>query len=323
MRHAFWGAMFLLAGCDGVQSALYPAGTGSDRIAELFYWMTGGAVLIWLAVVALGSYCLRATPPMERRRAAILVIGGGVIFPTVVLTALLIYGLAMLPGLLQPAPEGSLRIAVIGEQWWWRVRYFPPDGEPFDLANEIHLPVGQPVQFELHSADVIHSFWIPSLGGKVDMIPGRTNTLRFSAARAGRYRGQCAEYCGASHALMCLYAVVHEPEDYNRWAERQALAASKSTEPAAARGEELFLTHGCGACHTVRGSAAGGLIGPDLTHVGSRLSLAAGILPNEPETFLRWISRAEAIKPGSHMPSFSILPTDDLNAIAAWLDGLQ
>ncbi len=199
-------------------------------------------------------------------------------------------GLSMLPDLVAPAPEGSLKIVVSGEQWWWRVRYLPPGGEAIVLANEIRLPVGEPVEFRLESPDVIHSFWIPSLGGKMDMIPGRLTRLALEPTRTGVFRGVCAEYCGTSHALMSFYVVVMEKEEFDRWLAHQAAPAEPPAEPLAARGQELFLANGCGACHTVRGTPADGVIGPDLTHVGSRLSLAAGILPNEPDAFQRWIA---------------------------------
>lgn len=192
-----------------------------------------------------------------------------------------------------------------------------------ELANEIHLPVGQPVQFQLQSADVIHSFWVPSLGGKMDMFPGRTTRLTLHPTRTGVYRGACAEYCGGPHAWMNFYVVVEEPEAFARWLEQQAAAAAIPTEPLAVRGQTLFQAHGCGACHTVRGTAADGQVGPDLTHVGSRLSIGGGILPNEPDAFLRWISQTEAIKPGVHMPVFGMLPEEDLQALAAYLEALQ
>ncbi|MDQ3331796.1 MAG: cytochrome B, partial [Planctomycetota bacterium] len=163
-------------GCSGRQSALDPAGRGAEQIAELTWWMTAGLVTIWCAVVALTVLAVRSHPEtFTRRRAASLIIGGGVVVPTVVLAVLLFFGLSLLPAQLAPAPEGSQVIHVIGEQWWWRVRYERPGREAVELANEIHLPVGEPVEFRLDSADVIHAFWIPSLGGKIDMVPGRTN----------------------------------------------------------------------------------------------------------------------------------------------------
>lgn len=313
-----------LTGCGGSQSALDPAGRSAERIANLFWWMAAGAVVIWLAVVVLMLYSFRAQPePDNERRAKFLIIGGGSIVPTIVLAVLLAFGLAEMPGLLAPAPEGSLRIAVSGEQWWWRVRYLPPGGPEVVLANEIRLPVGERVELLLESPDVIHSFWIPSLGGKMDMIPGRVTRLALEPTRTGTFRGACAEYCGASHALMAFNAVVMEKETFDRWLEREALPARTPPGPLATRGRELFLVHGCGACHTIRGTPADGVVGPDLTHVGSRTSLGAGTLANEPETFLRWIARTEVVKPDVHMPAFGMLPPEELQALSAFLDGLQ
>jgi cytochrome c oxidase subunit 2 len=286
--------------------------------------MAASATVIWAAVVGLTIHAARArAEPHSRREATWLIIGGGAVLPTVVLAVLLACGVSMLPDLLAPAPEGSLRIAVSGEQWWWRVRYLPPGGEPIELANEIRLPVGEPVQFELESPDVIHSFWIPSLGGKMDMIPGRRTRLALQPTRTGRFRGACAEYCGASHAFMGFLVVVEEKEDFARWLAQQATAATPPADPLAERGRELFLADGCGACHTIRGMPAAGVVGPDLTHVGSRESLAASFLPNEPAEFARWLTATESLKPGVHMPAFGMLPSEDLRALAAYLDGLQ
>ena len=183
--------------------------------------------------------------------------------------------------------------------------------------------MGEPVEFQLASPDVIHSFWIPSLGGKVDMIPGRVNRLSLHPTRTGVFRGVCAEYCGTAHALMAFRVVVLSKEDFALWLERQVAACPAPGEPLAVRGQELFLSNGCGACHTIRGSAADGVVGPDLTHVGSRLSLGAGILPNEPDKFVRWIAHTRDEKPGVHMPPFRMLPAQDLQALAAYLNGLE
>jgi cytochrome c oxidase subunit 2 len=315
----------LLVGCDGPQSTLDPAGRGAGRIADLFWWMAAGAGIIWLIVVGLTIYAMRIRPESHNYGVATLIIGGGAVLPTVVLTVLLAYGLAMVPDLLAPAPAGGLQIAVAGEQWWWRVRYLTSDGNgrAVELANEIRLPVGERVEFHLQSPDVIHSFWIPSLGGKIDMIPGRTNRLTLEPTRTGVFRGACAEYCGDSHALMNFDVIVLEKDDFAAWLAHQHKPAQPPTQPLAARGQELFLANGCGACHTVRGIAADGVVGPDLTHVGSRLSLGAGILPNDPEAFLQWIARTKGVKPGVHMPAFGMLPPEDLQALSAYLDGLE
>jgi cytochrome c oxidase subunit II len=327
-RYAAWGmtltGALIVTGCGGVQSTLNPAGREAERIAVLFWWMTCSAVVIWLAVIALTIYAARAwSEARNQRRDRFLIIGGGAVIPTVVLTVLLVYGLAPIPVLLAPAPEGSLRIIVSGEQWWWRVRYFPPGGQAFELANEIRLPVGEPVQFQLDSPDVIHSFWIPSLAGKMDMIPGRVTYLAVQPTKTGVFRGACAEYCGTSHAMMNFYVEVMKKEDFSAWLVQQAQPSQPSAESLALSGQELFLRNGCNACHTVRGTRARGLIGPDLTHVGSRLSLAAGTLPNEPDAFQRWIAHTTEVKPAANMPAFHMLPPEELRALAAYLEGLK
>ncbi len=312
-----------ILGCEGIQSALEPAGQGAERIARLFWWMTGGAAVIWLFVAGLCIYSIRINPEPHDRRSALLIIGGGVAFPTVVLGILLVFGLAMLPELVAPAPEGSQHIAITGEQWWWRVRYETPSGEPVEMANEIHLPVGESIEFTLASADVIHAFWIPSLGGKVDMIPGRTTRLRLDPTRKGVYRGVCAEYCGASHALMAFMVVVEDRAEFDRWLSHQASPARSPRSSLGERGQEVFLSSGCGACHTIRGTEADGVIGPDLTHVGGRQSLAAGVLPNEPEEFRKWVAHTKQVKPDVQMPNFEMLPEEDLRALATYLEELD
>jgi cytochrome c oxidase subunit II len=249
--------------------------------------------------------------------------GAGVIGPTVLLSGLLVYSLTMLPELLAPAPAGSLRIHVTGEQYWWRVRYLREGQAPIELANELRLPLDQPAQIELESRDVIHSFWVPSLGGKVDAIPGRKTRLRLHSSRIGRFRGACAEYCGTSHAWMAFWVVVQEPNDFERWLSEQAEPAAAPGAGLPAEGAQRFVYSGCGACHTVRGTSALGRIGPDLTHVGSRLSLAAATLDNTRADARRFIASPERIKPGVRMPAFHMLPADHLDAVSAYLDGLK
>jgi cytochrome c oxidase subunit II len=317
----------LVAACSGPQSALSPAGKEAERIAELFWWMTAGALLIWVAVVGIGIYTALGKSRVYSRSGAtkVLIIGGGALLPTVILALLLVYGLSLLPQLAAPAPEGSLRIAVSGEQWWWRVSYLQPgvDTATVELANEIHLPVGEPVEFRLESPDVIHSFWIPALAGKIDMIPGRVTRLALTPTKTGVFRGTCAEYCGTSHALMSFYVVVEEKEAFNRWLAQQQAPALKPTGSLATHGQTLFLANGCGACHTIRGTPANGMVGPDLTHFGSRASVGAGIVTNSPDALLRWIAHTEQLKPGVLMPSFDMLPKEDLEAMAAYLQELK
>jgi cytochrome c oxidase subunit 2 len=308
-------------GCSGVQSALSPAGEGAEDIARLFWWMTGGSLLVWIGVVALAFYYF-AHPAngRNRRRDRLLIVGGGVVLPVLVLTVLLVFGLAMIPPTVARAPEGSLLVDVTGELWWWRVRYYRPEGT-VTLANEVRLPVGETVEFRLSSDNVIHSFWIPALAGKMDMIPGRITWLAVRPTRTGVFRGQCAEYCGTSHALMAFYAVVMEKAAFEAWLAEQATPVTGAN--AAGRGLEQFLGNGCGACHTIRGTPADGVIGPDLTHVGSRLSIAAGILPTDQEAFVRWISRTHEVKPEAQMPAFGMLPEQDIEGLAAYLGALR
>ena len=315
-------AVVLFVGCRGPQSALSPAGRGAEQLFELFIIMALGAAVIWAIVVGLGVHALLWPGAANPRKAALYVIGGGAFFPTLVLTALLAYGLAILPGQVEPAPEGSLQIKVTGHQWWWRVEYASVE-RPFATANEIHLPVGEPVQFLLESGDVIHAFWIPSLGGKVDMIPGRQTRLTLHPTRTGVFRGTCAEYCGGSHAWMSFDVVVQEKDEFERWLAQQAAPAQQPESAAAARGAELFLANGCGACHAVRGTPADGRVGPDLTHVGGRLTLGAGLLSADEENFHTWIANPNSVKPEAKMPHFSMLAPDDLRALSTYLDGLR
>jgi cytochrome c oxidase subunit 2 len=314
--------VLVLTDCAGQQSALAPAGEGAERLANLFWAMFAGAVVIWALVVGTAVHASRVRPGRHSERiAGALVLGGGVAFSTVVLTGLLIYGLVLMPDL--RAPGDGLKIAVSGEQWWWRVRYLPPGGEPVESANEVRLPVGQRVELELTSPDVIHSFWIPPLGGKVDMIPGRVTRLVLEPTRTGEFRGACAEFCGTSHALMAFSVVVLEEAAFEDWLAHEAAAAAAQGSPAATLGQELFLQVGCGGCHTVRGTEADGVIGPDLTHVASRATLGAGTLPNTFDALVRWIAHTEAVKPGVRMPSFGALPDEHVAAIAAYLEGLE
>jgi cytochrome c oxidase subunit II len=319
-----WTGSLSLIGCTGIQSSLDPAGREAEKLAAIFWWMTGGAIVVWIAVIALALWAARTKPEAYSiRRTRLLIIGGGAVVPTIVLAVLLILGLKPIPELLAPAPEGSLKIHVTGEQWWWRVRYEMPNGQEVVLANEIRLPVGEPVQFQLDSPDVIHSFWIPSLAGKVDMIPGRTTRLKMMPTRTGVFRGACAEYCGASHALMAFSVVVTEPEEFRSWLERQASSAVTPLNPLAIRGSELFLANGCSACHSVQGTPADGVVGPDLTHVGSRLTIGAATLPTEPAAFHRWIAHTHQVKPDVLMPSFHMLPEEELQALTAYLRALE
>lgn len=221
----------------------------------------------------------------------------------------------------QTPPEGEvLNVRVIGKQWWWDIQY-PELG--VRTANEVHLPVGQDVHLSLLSDNVIHAFWIPRLGGKRDLVPGRVNNIWFTPLEPGRYEGQCAELCGDSHALMRIQGVVHPAEEFEAWVAHEKSDAVKPTDGLAAKGEKTFLTAGCVACHTIRGNpVAQSKIGPELTHVASRPRIASNILDNDPESLRRWIDTPEQVKPGSLMPNLS-LSEQQLDELVAYLQILK
>lgn len=309
---------------QGVQSAFAPDGPQAGEIAFLTWIMIGGGAIIFLLVMALAAYAILA--PQENRRWLAdrrMVMIGGIALPIVVLSALLLYALGASARMVHSDPD-ALDIEVVGERWWWRVRYPDAENQPVLVtANEIHIPAGRPVRLRLISADVIHSFWVPRLAGKLDMIPGRANVFQIEADAPGVYRGQCAEYCGGPHALMAFDVVAETPEAFQAWLAGQRKPAAEPIVPFLARGQELFLSSGCGACHAIRGTPANGEIGPDLTHVGSRRSIAAGAFPNNQGTLAGWISDSQHLKPGNLMPSFNVFEGEDLRAIAAYLESLK
>lgn len=306
-----------------IQSALDAArGSGAALLEELGVVLYIGGALIFFAVIALACYGVFADAKHVRARR--WMIGGGLIFPIVTLTALLIYSLLLGNHLEAHAPHDALRIHVVGKQWWWEVRYERPgSSEQVVLANELHIPVGEHVELLLSTSDVIHSFWVPSLAGKVDMIPGRVNRLALQTDEAGVYRGQCAEYCGGQHAWMAFFVVAESPEQFRTWLERQAQPVAIPDDPWLKLGYEQFLRGECGDCHAVRGTNARGTRGPDLTHVGSRRSLAAGMLNNHIGTMAGWIAGAQDVKPDNVMPSTDVYSGRELRAVSAWLGSLE
>lgn len=301
--------------CDGPFSTLQPAGTSAAIIARLFWWMAGGALAIWLLVMFLSLWAIRS-PQIPAEKTRLLLIGGGTVVPFLLLTTLLGFGLSEMPALVNKGSPEEPHIRITGEQYWWRVQYVLPDGRSFETANEVWLPLGRRISFYLESKDVVHSFWIPALGGKVDMIPGRTTHLALEPTRTGVFGGWCAEYCGLSHARMRFVARVVEPEAFTSWVEQQL----QPSPPSRDAGTHLFVSTGCGACHTVRGTPADGLIGPDLTHVGSREAVGAGILPNESQGFAEFLTHVSHLKPESQMPTFDMLPASDIRLLAEYLE---
>jgi cytochrome c oxidase subunit 2 len=256
------------------------------------------------------------------------IVGGGVIAPLVVFVGFFIASLVVMQAVPVEGRHHHMHeqpdIIVTGHQWWWEVQYTGRiPAERFVTANEIHIPVGQPVRIELRSADVIHSFWVPELHGKVDLIPGRHNTIEIEADVPGRYDGQCAEFCGVQHALMRLTVVADAPAKFATWRFVQSQPALHPTSEPAIEGEHLFEARACGLCHKVAGTRALGTIGPDLTHVASRAQIGANWLPNTHAYLAAWIVSAQAFKPGSQMPNLTQLTGDDLTSLVAYLRSLR
>nr|WP_218149643.1 cytochrome c oxidase subunit II [Sphingomonas rubra] len=309
----------LLAACNRHQSALAPFGAEAASTRTLTIVLLVAAVVIAASMTLLMRHAIRT--PGERLthdQGMKLVLWAGGVFPTILLFALLA---ASLP-LMRPAPvsPADLRIKVEGEQFWWRVVTAPGPGQLVS-ANEVRLPVGRTVAIDLAGGDVIHSFWIPGLAGKMDMIPGRINTLVVRADKPGRYRGVCTEFCGLSHALMAFDVVAMEPAAFDGWMAGQRGASA--TASAAAPGAALFARYGCGGCHAIRGTDAASAIGPDLSRYGNRATLAAGILPMTTANTAAFIRHPEATKPGVRMPAFDHMPEADAVAIATYLQGLK
>ena len=299
---------------------LDPAGPFAGSVSTLSWVLFAMGVGVLTIVLAALWVALFGKEQLRIRLGGSKVIWiGGIAFPVVVLTALLVYGLTLTRNLTAPPGPVAMTVRVTGEMWWWRVAYLDSAGRPAMLdANELHIPTGRQVTVELESNDVIHSFWVPRLSGKLDMIPGRRNVMKIQADKPGVFGGQCAEYCGGPHALMGFVVVAHEPAAFQRW---MAPRRARMTQPAAtnSRGAQLFQSTGCAACHRVAGTRANGLAGPDLTHVGTRQSIGAGILPNNRGTLIGWIGNSQAIKPGNRMPPYTMLPGEDLQALADYM----
>ena len=323
----------LLTACgDHEPGAFAPRGSHAAEVAWLFWVMValGTAVLV-LVLVLLARSCWRprhrddageADDDREeaaRRRSMGLVIGGGVVLPVVILVPLTVMMLLVADRISPFAADDPMEIEVVGHQFWWEVTY---PGTGAVTANEIRIPTNTPVQLRMESADVIHSVWVPQLAGKIDMIPGQTTHLALDADEAGEYWGYCAEFCGVQHARMRFLVIAHEPDDFDEWLANESAPARDPASEQAERGQEIFAEVGCAACHSVRGTDAGGTTGPDLTHLASRRTLGAGTLPNERGHLGGWISDPQATKPGNLMPP-TPLTGDELLDLLAYLEGLE
>ena len=300
---------------------LDPAGPYAGSITILSWVLFAMAAGVLLVVLAALYLALFGRPEVQARLGGrTLIWAGGIVFPLVVLTLLLVYGLSLTRQLSGPIPGDAMRVRITGEMWWWRVAYLDANGRAIvHDANELHIPAGRPVVLELESADVVHSFWVPRLSGKLDMVPGRRNLMRIQADRPGVFGGQCAEYCGGPHALMGFTVVAHEPAQFARL--MRARQAREQAPPApASSGSRLFADAGCAACHRIAGTGANGLAGPDLTYAGARRTLGAGILPNNRGTMMGWIGNSQAIKPNNRMPPYTNLSSEQLTELAAYLE---
>jgi cytochrome c oxidase subunit II len=311
-----------LAACQENHSVLTPHGPVAEDIAALTWVLLAVAAIVAAIVGVTLSLALRG-PARSRSWIANerMIIALGIIFPGVVLSFLLFAGLWLTPALSSSEAKNAIQIEVTGEQWWWRVRYRMASGQIVESANEVRIPIGQDVVFRLKSADVIHSFWIPSLAGKADMIPGRTTSLRLAASRPGTYRGICAEYCGGPHAFMALDVIAMPAADYESWLSKASSAPAPSTDDAR-RGAALFTQAGCSGCHAIGGTAQG-TIGPNLTTLGGRRSVAAGLMPMSEGNLARFIVDGPHLKPDNKMPPFRIFSGDELRTLTAYLGGLK
>ena len=328
-RTSFVAACLALALTLGACSAHAPSmlrahGTESRHIAGVWWLMFGLAAAVYVIVATLIVVAIvrgrRNEEGLERGpKDGHFIWFGGILAPVVILAVLAFVTITTTKAVRAVTP-GELHVQVVGKRWWWDVRY-PDVGVA--TANEVHVPVGRPVDVALTSDNVIHSFWVPQLAGKVDTIPGQVNHLRLKATAAGTYRGECAEFCGVQHANMNFDVVAQAPADFERWLTRQSGGAGTSpSSDEAAQGELVFMRESCAGCHTVRGTQAVGTIGPDLTYFGSRASIGALTLPNTPDNLARWITDSQSIKPGNLMPPIALAPRD-LSALVAYLEGLK
>ncbi len=334
-----WLLVFVAAARAATQqSAVDAAGPQAGRIETLFWFFVAllGAIFVIVMSFTLWTLVRRPAPidqesldrthqpsaETEERLTRVVVAAGGVML--VILLALIVISVSTGKSI---ASASSRRDAVVvevtGNQWWWTVRYVNDDPRRIVVtANEIHVPVGRPVMIRGTSQDVIHSFWVPNLQGKRDLIPSRITTEWFQADQPGQFRGQCAEFCGLQHAHMAMWVVAEPPDQFEAWIERQLQPAAPPSDPEKIRGQQVFLSHACVLCHSIQGTPAAGQVGPDLTHLASRLSIAAGTLPNTRGSLAGWIADPQNIKPGTHMATVPVA-SQDMQPLLDYLESLQ
>ena len=319
-----------LSSCAGAQSSIDPAGPDAAHISTLLWLMVAISTAVFVMVMLSLAYAVfRGRHPdtvanvakmeWQMKRSVSIAIGATVI----ILFALLVTDVYTGRALTSKREVDALKIDVTGHQWWWEVMYEDPmPARMMKTANEIHVPTGQLIKLKLASHDVIHSFWAPNFAGKKDLIPGHETTLFLQANRPGVFRGQCAEFCGHQHAHMAFDVIVQTPDEFAAWYEQQLQPAPTPLEDTQKRGQRVFLTSRCVMCHAIAGTSASATAGPDLTHVGSRRTIAAGTLPNTPEHLENWVRDSQSVKPGNKMPRIE-LSEEDLHAVLAYLETLK
>lgn len=312
----------ILSGCGGPQSALKAQGPSAAALKDLIVAITLVCGVVWLAVmIVMAAALLRRRGGKETSdRTLAPPVGLAVTATVVIITALTLLSFYTSRAL-GPVQDADLTIRVRAQQWWWQFIY-EDEALSFQTANEIHIPVGKTVRVLLESPDVIHSFWVPSLSGKLDAVPGRENVLTFRADRPGVYRGQCAEFCGLQHSHMAFLVLAEDAGSFARWAALQRADAAEPVDGDALAGKGVLLARQCAACHTIRGTPATGLTGPDLTHVGSRRTIGAGLLETTRGSLAAWIADPQTLKPGNNMPLVP-LPPQELQQVSAYMEGLK
>ncbi|HET7568732.1 MAG TPA: cytochrome c oxidase subunit II [Gaiellaceae bacterium] len=324
-------AVLALAGCGGPQNALDPHSHPAHDIANLFWWMTGGAfvglgLVVGLLVLSWLRRDTRGLPPDPddphpgEKAGWTVVVGLGVGLALATVIAVFVVSAQMLKVTQAPAASSTaLTIQVVGHQWWWEIRY---PGTTAVTANELHIPVGTRVNLVVGTADVIHSFWVPELNRKIDTIPGKKNRILLYADAPGVYRGECAEYCGLQHAHMSLKVFAQPPAQFRAWLANEAKPARAPTTALQRKGEQVVLNGPCSSCHTLRGTSASGYLGPDLTHLAGRTTLGAVTIPNRKGYLGGWILDSQHVKPGNEMPDVD-LTGPQLQAVLAYLESLK
>lgn len=323
-------AAFFVSAC-GAQSTFRPAGPAARSLSHLGWFVLitflVTTAVMWVLIGWVGYRrrgSLAEHEPVDADGGFGWILIGGFAIPAAVLATIFVVTLQSMSAFPMEHGHGDPQIKVIGHQWWFEVEYLIGGiDQRVKTATEIHIPVGRPVEIALETRDVIHSFWVPQLHGKVDLMPGMTNHVRLQADRPGRYRGECAEYCGVQHANMILYVIAEPDDDFQAWLEAQRRPALDPPTDAAARGRQQFERAACALCHTVRGTPALGSVGPDLTHLAARETIAGGMLPNNVANLHAWVTHARSLKPGTEMPDMTMFTGEELHDLVEYLQSLH